>query len=140
MNNETVSIVRIPAFLIDFILITLVILAANKIMITFGMVKGSFSVEILIFVCIPLTFFAYWITGLNIGKRLLKIEVIDEKTGNKPTIIQNFVRSLLFSLVISLNVVLLIPIFVSKKNRAFHDMLAGTVVVKRELGKGEETV
>ncbi len=33
--------------------------------------------------------------------------------------------------VVSLNVMFIIPMFISKKKRAFHDMMAGTLVVKK---------
>ncbi len=130
MKYETVSHVRIPAFLIDCSVIVLFIVLVSKLLMYFSVIEGGFSIEAFMFIYFPLGIFIYWVIDLNIGKKLFGIKVIDEKTGNKPTVIQCFIRSLLFSLVVSLNLVFLIPMFVSKKNRAFHDMLAGTLVIK----------
>lgn len=127
---ETVSAIRIPAFLIDFAIIMATLIAINKVAIAWSLTEGSMPIGILMLVCLPLSFFAYWLSGLNAGKKLFGIEVVDEKSGEKPSVRQYFIRSLLFSLVISLNLLLLLPVFISGKNKAFHDMLAGTLVVR----------
>ncbi len=75
-------------------------------------------------------FFIYWAFNINIGKRIFNLRVVDADTGDKATTFQLFKRSLLFSLVVSFNVVFIFPLFLSKKHQSFHDMLANTIVIK----------
>ncbi|UCX05631.1 RDD family protein [Shewanella glacialimarina] len=134
MERETVSTARIGAFTIDIVIILIVIMLIAK-----GLMLAGITLPIgyVMFLLIPLLFFLYWVLDINVGKKLFKIEVIDEKTGLKPTVGKYFVRCLLFSLLVSINLILLIPIFVSKKNRSFHDMMAGTLVVKKLLNSNQ---
>lgn len=69
------------------------------------------------------------LAGVHLGKRLFGLKVIDAKTGRPPSGFQWFRRCLLFSLVVSLNVFFFIPVLVSREQKAFHDMMAGTRVV-----------
>ena len=123
------ALLRIPAFIIDLVLVAGVIMLSNKIAVEVGLVTGYMPVEALTLVALPLGFFVYWLTGLHLGKRLLGLKVIDAKTGQPPSAFQWFRRCLLFSLVVSLNVFFLIPVLVSQRQKAFHDMLAGTCVI-----------
>ncbi|GAA5213259.1 RDD family protein [Corallincola platygyrae] len=128
---QTVAAIRIPAFLIDFTAVIAVIVALITILKSIGFAPEQFPIGYVMFLLIPLGLFLYWSLNINLGKRLFKLEVIDEKSGGSPSLKQLFIRCLLFSLLVSLNVSFLIPIFVSKKHRAFHDMMAGTLVVRR---------
>jgi len=123
------ALLRIPAFVIDLVLLSGVIMLTNKIAVIAGLVTGFMPVEALMLLAIPLGFFVYWLTGLHLGKRLFGLTVIDGKTGQPPSSFQWFRRCLLFSLVVSLNVFLFIPVLVSREQKGFHDMIAGTRVV-----------
>lgn len=123
------ALLRIPAFVIDLVLVSGVIMLTNKIAVIAGLVAGFMPAEALMLLAIPLGFFVYWLTGLHLGKRLFGLKVIDAKTGQHPSGFQWFRRCLLFSLVVSLNVFLFIPVLVSREQKGFHDMIAGTRVV-----------
>jgi uncharacterized RDD family membrane protein YckC len=123
------ALLRIPAFIIDLVLVSGVIMLINKIAVDAGLVKSFMPVEALMLLALPLGFFVYWLTGLHLGKRLFGLKVIDAKTGQPPSGFQWFRRCLLFSLVVSLNVFLFIPVLVSREQKGFHDMIAGTRVV-----------
>ncbi|WP_290536886.1 RDD family protein [Alcanivorax sp.] len=123
------ALLRIPAFIIDLVLVSGVIMLTNKIAVHAGLVTGFMPAEALMLLAIPLGFFVYWLTGLHLGKRLFGLKVIDAKTGHPPSGFQWFRRCLLFSLLVSLNVFLIIPVLVSREQKGFHDMVAGTRVV-----------
>ena len=123
------ALLRMPAFVIDLVLVSGVIMLTNKIAVIAGLVTGFMPVEAFMLLAIPLGFFVYWLTGLHLGKRLFGLKVIDAKTGQPPSGFQWFRRCLLFSLVVSLNVFLFIPVLVSREQKGFHDMIAGTRVV-----------
>jgi uncharacterized RDD family membrane protein YckC len=130
MDKTTVVLLRIPAFIIDFVIIMGAIGLFNKAGIYYGMFENKFEVELLLFVCIPLGFFFYWLGNVNLGKRLFRLKVVSAASGDSPTVFQYFRRCLLMSLVVSLNILFLIPMLVSKRNQGLHDMMANTVVVR----------
>lgn len=130
-QNLKTALLRLPAFFIDAIVIMATIIGLAKLAMYTGLMQTMFSIEWLMFLFIPLSFFVYWSLDINIGKRLFGLIIVDAKTGSRPTLFQYFRRCLLFSLVISLNVLFLIPLLVSKKNQGFQDMLAGTLVVRK---------
>jgi len=115
---------------IDFVILLSVIAAINKLGIYIGLFTGFLGVEILMFVLLPLGFFIYWWVGLHLGKRLFGLKIVDANSGKPPSAWQYFRRCLLFSLVVSLNLVFLLPLFLSKRNQGFQDMLANTLVVR----------
>ena len=123
------ALLRIPAFIIDLVLVSGVIMLSNKIAVEAGLVTGYMPVEVLMLLAIPLGFFVYWLTGIYLGKRLFDLKVVDAQTGHPPSGFQWFRRCLLFSLVVSLNVFFFIPVLVSREQKAFHDMMAGTRVI-----------
>ncbi|WP_290517281.1 RDD family protein [Alcanivorax sp.] len=135
------ALLRIPAFVIDLVLVSGAIMLTNKIAVIAGLVTGFMPVEAFMLLAIPLGFFVYWLTGLHLGKKLFGLTVIDAKTGQPPSSFQWFRRCLLFSLVVSLNVFLFIPVLVSREQKGFHDMIAGTRVVYagESTGKKEES-
>lgn len=122
------ALLRIPAFVIDLVLVSGVIMLTNKIAMIAGLVTGFMPVEVFMLLAIPLGFFVYWLAGLHLGKRLFGLKVIDAKTGQSPSGVQWFRRCLLFSLVVSINVFLFIPVLVSREQKGFHDMISGTRV------------
>jgi len=131
MNKTTIALLRIPAFLIDFALLGGAIIGINKFGIYLGIFSGFFQIEVLMFICIPLALFLYWIANINLGKRLFRLKIVDANTGKPPTIFQYFKRVLLFTLLIPFNIVFLIPILATKGNQGFHDMLANTIVLPK---------
>ena len=96
------ALLRIPAFIIDLVLVSGVIMLTNKIAVIagLGLVTGFMPVEALMLLALPLGFFVYWLTGLHLGKRLFGLKVIDANTGQPPSGFQWFRRCLLFSLVV----------------------------------------
>lgn len=68
MSKSNIALLRIPAFLIDFSIIMTAIVAFNKVGVFFGLLEKTFAIELLLFPCIPLAFFLYWLANINIGK------------------------------------------------------------------------
>ncbi|MDC9567340.1 hypothetical protein, partial [Pseudoalteromonas sp. GAB2316C] len=71
------ALLRIPAFVIDLVLVSGVIMLTNKIAMIAGLVTGFMPVEVFMLLAIPLGFFVYWLAGLHLGKRLFGLKVID---------------------------------------------------------------
>lgn len=130
MTDNRIALLRLPAFLIDMIVVMMPLIIYTKVGQIFHLYNGNLEVEWIMLCYIPVMFFIYWTCNINIGKRIFSLRVVDADTGHKATTFQLFKRSLLFSLVVSFNVAFLIPLFVSKKHQSFHDMLANTVVIK----------
>ncbi|RBP51756.1 RDD family protein [Arenicella xantha] len=125
------TLLRLPAGLIDFAVVMLAIVAVNKLAIKLHWTSEMFAVEVIMLLCIPLGFFVYWACNIHLGKRLFGLRIVDAETGKKPSPFQYFRRCLPFALLVSLNVVFLIPLFAAKRNRGFQDMFAHTVVVRK---------
>ena len=66
-----IALLRIPAFIIDLVLVAGVIMLSNKIAVEAGLVTGFIPVEALMLLALPLGFFVYWLTGLHLGKSYL---------------------------------------------------------------------
>lgn len=78
----------------------------------------------------------FWVhRGATPGKMLLRMKIIDEKTGNLPSFRQSLLRS--FGYILSLLPFCLgfIWIYFDKRNRGWHDYLAGTSVIKKNKNK-----
>ena len=130
VKNNKIAMLRVPAFFIDSLLIGGIFFVIQKICLFFNLFTGEITVNLIMFCIIPLSFFVYWVSGINLGKRLFRLKVVDERTLKPPTVYQYFKRCLLFSLMVSFNMAFLIPLFASKKNKSFHDMVAGTIVIR----------
>ena len=130
MKNNGVALLRIPAFLIDMVMVMMPLIIFFKIGRAYHFYSGDLAVEWIMLCYIPVMFFIYWAFNINIGKKIFRLRVVDAVTGDKATIFQLFKRSLLFSLIVSFNIAFIIPVFLTKKNQSFHDMLANTVVIK----------
>lgn len=130
MKNNGIALARIPSFLIDLIIIMMPLIIFIEAGRAYHFYSGNLEIEWIILCYIPVMFFVYWVFNINVGKRIFGLRVVDAVTGDKATIFQLFKRSLLFSLIISFNVAFIIPLFLTKKNQSFHDMLANTVVIK----------
>jgi uncharacterized RDD family membrane protein YckC len=122
---------RIGAFIIDILCYIVVIWAFGHFM-RFAGIEGSQLKTLLNIMALPfITVLTCWLIGNTPGKKILGLHIVDEVTGERPTVWQYFRRALLFSLVISLNILFVIPVLVTKKRKAFHDMIAGTIVIER---------
>lgn len=105
--------------------------------------------------------FAWYNKGQTIAKKLMNIKVVDNKTGNKPSFIQMFLRNMVIYSLLS-GIVMLVLLFVSSKifvytyigfaiiellfviltvmfvlyrkdKRGLHDMMSGTKVIKESV-------
>lgn len=104
--------------------------------------------------------FAYFFEGETVGKRLLKLKIVD-KDGHKPKLWQLITRTIIlfgiplviidsigahifgmmnytyiniviYLLNMALSIAILITLFVTKDNRGLHDIIAKTTVVERK--------
>lgn len=64
------ALLRIPAFIIDLVMVSGVIMLINKIAISAALVTGFMPVEALMLLALPLGFFVYWLTGLHLEKAI----------------------------------------------------------------------
>ena len=128
--------IRVGASLIDVALLLMVTLPLTL------MIYGSEAVwnseEIILgpadfLINYSLPFFAtiiFWMyKSATPGKMILKLKILDEKTGNKLTIGQSIGRYLAY---FPATIVLLLGIFWvawDKKKQGWHDKIAGTVVI-----------
>lgn len=105
--------------------------------------------------------FAWYNKGQTIAKKLMNIKVVDNKTGNKPSFIQMFLRNMVIYSLLS-GIVMLVLLFVSSKifvytyigfaiiellfviltvmfvlyrkdKRGLHDMMSWTKVIKESV-------
>ena len=105
--------------------------------------------------------FSWYNKGQTIAKKLMNIKVVDNKTGNKPSFIQMFLRNMVIYSLLS-GIVMLVLLFVSSKifvytyigfaiiellfviltvmfvlyrkdKRGLHDMMSGTKVIKESV-------
>ena len=105
--------------------------------------------------------FAWYNKGQTIAKKLMNIKVVDNKTGNKPSFIQMFLRNMVIYSLLS-SIVMLVLLFVSgkivvytyigfaiiellfviltvmfvlyrKDKRGLHDIMSGTKVIKESV-------
>ena len=85
--------------------------------------------------------------GTTMGKKMLQMRVIDAKSGNDATKLQQFMRFVFFVLI---NVMLgiftyglsifasIIMMFMNKNRQTIHDVIAGTIVVCNNFGEKEK--
>lgn len=93
----------------------------------FGLVYEQFLQMIPFIIAILFSWFRWQATP---GKYLLRMRIVDAKTGNRPTLIQYVVR---FAAYIASTLPLCLGFvwaLFSDKHQTFHDMIAGTVVIK----------
>lgn len=118
---------RFAAFAIDCVAFFAILWGFSHLIYAFGI---QFH-ELLWFIAFPpLVAWIAWSIGNSPGKKLLGLHIVDARTGQSAGYLQLFRRCLLFSLIIFLNILFIIPVLVSKKRKAFHDMLAGTMVIE----------
>lgn len=74
-------------------------------------------------------FYLLWATGFSPGKRVCRLRIVDAKSGRLPSqwqIVRRAIGALGF---VSLNILYLLPAFISQRRQSFHDMLACTLVI-----------
>lgn len=134
---------RILAWIIDLIIISIVSgilgglgfgalafggIIANPAAVLFGL--GTVFVLIVVTIIYTLFLEGYW-KGQTIGKKVINIRVVDEKSGKPETFSQSFVRNILRIIDNQLvGLVAFILIIATKRRQRIGDMLAHTVVVK----------
>lgn len=119
---------RLAAILIDMAAMAILTVISGRLVVGLGM-DSSLALGVATGVLPPLTFLACWLIGNTPGKKLLGLRIVDEKTGDAPSVWQLVRRSLLFTFYITFNLLTLIPMLVTNNRKTFHDLLAGTVVV-----------
>ena len=107
---------RFAALMIDWLLIALPISSFIAPGPTFGDYLAN--IEVFGFEIALMTYLA----GASFGQLPLRLRVIDITTGAKPGLKQVLIRTL--------GICLVIPALITKEGRGFHDILAGTEVVK----------
>jgi uncharacterized RDD family membrane protein YckC len=74
---------------------------------------------------------AFWVyRSATPGKMMLKMKIVDAKTGGKLSVRQSIVRYLGYYVAILPLFLGLIWVGIDKKKRGLHDKMAGTVVIK----------
>jgi uncharacterized RDD family membrane protein YckC len=71
----------------------------------------------------------YFIAGQTPGMKAYNIKVIDNKTGEKPSLLLSFLRFFFFNVVLFSFIGLFFSFF-RKDTRGIHDLLSGTSVIK----------
>jgi len=128
MNYKKASFLeRLAAIIVDSLLLFLIFLPLNIVLRKFGLNIAGI-VQLLITVVYNI-FFIYK-TGSTIGKRLLRIQVVNleyENVSLKQVIIRETIGKFLSNILLTLGY---IWVLIDKNRQAWHDKLAGTYVVK----------
>jgi len=91
---------------------------------------GVLFVTVVIAIIYTLFLEGFW-KGQTIGKKVLRIRVVNEKTGKPETVTQSFIRNILRIIDNQLlGLVALVLIIFTKRKQRVGDLLAHTVVVK----------
>jgi uncharacterized RDD family membrane protein YckC len=135
MHKDDVAALRLPAIIIDLILIMGTVGLVQRYLVQYGWLEQHPPIEWIMFAVVPIGFFIYWALNINIGKRLFKLVIVDADTLEPATTRQLLKRSVLFCFLISFNILLAIPIFLSKTHQGFHDRLANTRVIRKPAGR-----
>jgi uncharacterized RDD family membrane protein YckC len=112
---------------------------------TYSIVGGKYGLYLLIILVLNLGYWVVWQgrTGATLGKAITGIRVVKESDGTPPGMLKAFLRQLLwivdaFPYLIP-NLTGFILALSTQHNKRVGDMVAGTVVVKREFaGSSEE--
>jgi uncharacterized RDD family membrane protein YckC len=87
------------------------------------------AVQLLVFTTVII--FCWMKFGTTPGKRLLSIKIVDSETLGEPTKLQFIIRSISYILsIVTLGISFFSMLF-NKKKQAWHDKIAGTIVIKR---------
>ena len=126
---------RIFAYCVDVVLIALLlvpvwILCATLTVASFGLLSPVW----LIFGLVPVAYHSLLIGGrrsATLGMRIFEIEV-RSWTGERPSVLQAFIQTVLFYVTTAATcwLILLLAPF-ERRRRTLHDILAGTLVIRR---------
>ena len=100
-----------------------------------GGLTGSQDMAVVVAVLLPFAYLLWFLSllrkGLTPGKQLLRLQVVDQKTGRIPGFGKMFVREVVGRFVSAMvfGIGYLWAIF-DKNGQAWHDKIAGTVVLK----------
>lgn len=131
---------RVTAYILDLILIFGLWLALSLVfgvvgILTFGALT---PLGLVVLAILPVAYHTVFIgrNGATPGMGVFDLEV-RSWTGRRPDYSQAFLTTVLFYASISLTVwlVLLVPLF-TDRNRTLHDILAGTIVLRRARPRG----
>lgn len=129
MNHLSVITRRFLAFAVDFFVIAGLMVLVQRLVLQQGWMAEPVNKELLMFAVLPGLFFLNWAAGINGGKRLFRLMIVDVQTGRKAGWHQLLLRAAVFGLLIPLNIAFLLPLFMTRRQQSFHDLLAGTCVV-----------
>lgn len=118
---------RFGAIAIDTLGFALVLWAFSHLIYAFGV---EFHELVWLVVFPPIVVWLTWTIGNSPGKKLMGLTIVSLKTGERPNQGQWLRRCLLYSLVVSFNILFIIPVLVSRRRQGLHDMMAGTMVVE----------
>jgi len=128
--------VRSGAAIIDTILSLIIILPlmdaiyGDTYWLSDAVVLGFWDI-ILNYILPAIAFIMFWIyKSATPGKMAIKLTIVDAKTGGKPSIKQFIIRYLGYYVSILPLGMGIIWIGIDKRKQGFHDMLAGTVVIR----------
>ena len=131
-HNYASLLDRFKAFITDSFLISMPIFYIVIYLIMNG--REGFRDNMLIgwaYILIPLAIIVilfYFISGQTPGLKAYNMKVIDNQTGEKPTLILSILRFLYFNVIFFTFIGLFFPFF-RKDKRGIHDLLSGTSVV-----------
>ncbi|GKT11560.1 MAG: hypothetical protein ISEC1_P0524 [Thiomicrorhabdus sp.] len=128
--------VRVGASLIDTVLLLLIIIPTLLVVYgegyldAAGEMQGTWDVffNYVFPVTVVMTFWIY--KSATPGKMILKLSIVDTKTGGKPSTGQFFIRYLGYIPSTVIFLLGFIWIVFDNKKRGLHDIIAGTVVIQ----------
>jgi uncharacterized RDD family membrane protein YckC len=88
-------------------------------------VVGAFALINFVYMTACLGFF-----GKTFGMRLFSLELVDASENEYPTIKQAAISSAVFLLTLPLAGAGFLPVLFNEENRALHDLLSGTILVR----------
>lgn len=129
---------RVGAHLIDYLLfiiplaIPLVLIFPDALAPADDLEKSSsllFDIVFIIYYVVAFAAIWRW-KGATPGKMIIGAKIVDDETGELPSMKQCLMRSFLFLVEVMTGGLLWVVVAFSKKKQAIHDMAAKTVVIK----------
>lgn len=91
----------------------------------------SFIIDYIILAPFILILYQFWKdklwNGQSIGNKLVKIQLIDFKTGGSPSFLKVVIKNIIFLITLGLGSLL---IFLNDGNRSLGDIVCSTIIVK----------
>ncbi len=129
--------IRFSAFIIDNILLLLVVIPTivaiygAEYFLSMDTIHGTPERVLLYGIPLVLTVIFWGYKAATPGKMVIKIQIIDAISGEKPTLFQSFVRYLGYYISLLPCGLGFLWVIWDKKKQGWHDKMAGTVVIKR---------